>query len=107
MLNEGEPSTSFTFGVMGDWGGSEDAPYTTEQEITTAKGMGKVLGANNAVYALALGDNFYHEGVKNEFDSRFKSTFENVFTADSLQGDDFFRVLAGNHDHYGNVSSQI
>ena len=39
--------------------------------------------------------------------SRFQHTFEDVFTAKSLQADKFFRVLAGNHDHKGNITAQI
>jgi len=37
---------------------------------------------------------------------RFRDTFENVYTADSLMKSTF-HVLAGNHDHKGNVSAQI
>lgn len=99
--------SSLTFGVMGDWGGSEIYPYTTQEEVTTAGGMGKVLSEENSSFALALGDNFYTHGIKNEFDSRFEHTFENVFTHEALQGEDFFRVLVGNHDHYGNVTGQV
>ena len=53
-------------------------------------------------------DNFYSHGIgTDEHDQRFKSTFENVFTADSLKADNYFRVVAGNHDHNGNVTAQI
>merc|ERR1712166_729634 len=95
------------FLVMGDWGGSDKPPYTTPDEVATAKGMGKVAAANDAQFVLALGDNFYTTGVKNVHDARFLHTFENVYTANSLQAKDFFRVVAGNHDHNGNVSAQI
>ena len=47
---------------------------------------------------LALGDNFYDRGVTSVDDSRFETTFENVFDKDVLTD---FRVLAGNHDHNG------
>ena len=70
--------------------------------------MGKVAGERNSKFALALGDNFYSKGITtNEFDMRFEHTFENVFTSANLMGDDYFRVLLGNHDHYGNVTAQV
>ena len=60
-----------------------------------------------AKYTLALGDNFYFNGVKDVNDPRFDETFEKVFTAKSLTNANHFRLLAGNHDHYGNVSAEI
>ena len=39
--------------------------------------------------------------VKDVHDKRFDQTFEQVFTSSHLQSDNHFRVLAGNHDHYG------
>jgi hypothetical protein len=96
------------FLIMGDWGGTQTAPFTTDREVATAAGMGKVGAAVGSQFALALGDNFYFNGIStDEHDPRFQTTFENVFTADSLKADDYFRVVAGNHDHNGNVTAQI
>ena len=93
---------------MGDWGGSPFAPYTTPAEKATAAGMGKLAASSSSSFCLALGDNFYTTGVKSVNDPRFLHTFENVFTADSLQAPNFsFKVIAGNHDHKGNVTAQI
>ena len=84
------------FLVMGDWGGSPNAPYTTDREIQTAAGLDSVSAALNASFVLALGDNFYDAGIpSDENDPRFQSTFENVYNGTSLQGKDFFRILAG------------
>mmetsp|Transcript_31163 Transcript_31163/g.74636 ORF Transcript_31163/g.74636 Transcript_31163/m.74636 type:complete len:329 (+) Transcript_31163:57-1043(+) len=95
--------------VMGDWGGDEHKPYTTKGEISTAEGLEKVAASTGAKIGLALGDNFYHTGVTCVTDKRFDETFENVFTGEHLSADSGFRfkVLAGNHDHYGNVSAQV
>ena len=102
-------ASGFTFLVMGDWGGQSFWPWRTAQERATAAGMGKIAAAQNATFGLALGDNFYDSGVKNVEDSRFKHTFEDVFSASSLSSDAGFNfhVIAGNHDHRGNISAQI
>ncbi len=95
------------FLIMGDWGGKPDKPYTTEEQIITAQGMEKIGGKINAKFALALGDNFYFKGVSDVNDPRFQNTFENVFTGYLKSPGFVFHVLAGNHDHLGNVNAQI
>ena len=75
----------------------------------------------------ALGDNFYFTGISldryvpssnnrsDAFSARFQDTFEDVFTATSLQseaqggplGGFRFYVVGGNHDHYGNITAQL
>jgi hypothetical protein len=54
------------------------------------------------------GDNFYKDGVTDEYDPRFVATFEAVYgdaAPDSLKVP-FFSIL-GNHDHHGNASAQV
>lgn len=94
------------FLAVGDWGGISYRPYTTPTQKACADGMGVVAEAVNAQFVLALGDNFYHEGIETDVsDHRFEDTFEEVYAAPSLQVP--WYVLAGNHDHYGNVTAQI
>ena len=108
LLLAGCASADLNFLVMGDWGGIPIWPYYTPAQSETARSMGEEAAKTNASYALALGDNFYETGIGGDaHDSRFKHTFEDVFTAPSLGGEDFFRVVAGNHDHKGNVTAQI
>jgi tartrate-resistant acid phosphatase type 5 len=97
------------FLAMGDWGGSEKSPYTTSSEVATAKGMDSVAGSLGAKFALALGDNFYSHGLQSVDDERFDKTFEQCFSGGNLQASSGFRfnVVAGNHDHRGNVQAQI
>jgi tartrate-resistant acid phosphatase type 5 len=95
--------------VMDDWGGVPIRPWTTPAEGETAAAMGALASDLNASFALVLGDNFDTHGVTDEHDKRFQHTFEDVFSAPSLQAEAGFKfkVCAGNHDHLGNVSGQI
>ncbi|CAC5401096.1 ACP5 [Mytilus coruscus] len=68
--------------------------------------MGALTSTYGTQFNLALGDNFYFDGVKTVSDARFKETFDKVFTDPSLQKTPFY-LVAGNHDHNGNVSAQI
>jgi len=95
------------FLVMGDWGGLPVWPYEDPAETHIAEQMNDIAASTGAGFALALGDNFYYNGVTSVEDKRFKQTFEDVFKGDHLKSRNFFRVLAGNHDHYGNCSAEI
>eukprot|EP01006_Ploeotia_vitrea_P056690 TRINITY_DN68120_c1_g2_i1.p1 TRINITY_DN68120_c1_g2~~TRINITY_DN68120_c1_g2_i1.p1 ORF type:complete len:350 (+),score=47.27 TRINITY_DN68120_c1_g2_i1:25-1074(+) len=101
-----EAGDSVNFLAIGDWGGVGSSPYTTSAEVKNAGTMGKMAESINSRFTLALGDNFYSLGIRGDAHNfRFKDTFEDVFTASSLQKT--WYVLAGNHDHYGNVSAEI
>jgi len=79
------------FLALGDWGGQDTYPYYTEEQRETADGMAEVAGASTdlpaASFVLALGDNFYFEGLPEgeEGEERFLSTFENLYYHDELQ----------------------
>ena len=60
------------FFVVGDWGGLPFLPYETPSEVAVAKAMGKMGQALNTSFQLALGDNFYFEGVQSPDDARFQ-----------------------------------
>lgn len=104
-LTVSAPAAALDFIVMADWGGQISEPYTTGEELATAKGMAKHARATNASFVLAVGDNFYNKGVKSVDDQRFKTTFEDVFSSTDL--DMPFYVAVGNHDHFGNVQAQV
>ncbi|CAL1531088.1 unnamed protein product [Lymnaea stagnalis] len=96
---------SLRFLIIGDMGGVDYAPYSTYYERSTAAEMGKIADLYSPQFVMELGDNFYYDGVKDVNDIRFKATFENVYTAKSLQIP--WYLIAGNHDHHGNVTAQI
>ncbi|KAL4237005.1 Tartrate-resistant acid phosphatase type 5 [Mactra antiquata] len=97
---------SLKFLVMGDWGGLPDYPYDTPVEKAVAKQMASVAQMYDTSFIMALGDNFYFDGVKDVDDKRFERTFENVYHYDVLKKTPWY-LVAGNHDHNGNVSAQI
>ncbi|XP_062367722.1 tartrate-resistant acid phosphatase type 5 [Cinclus cinclus] len=97
---------ALTFLALGDWGGVPDPPFVTPREVATAAAMGQVATELGSDFVLALGDNFYYEGVRDEWDPRFQDTFERVFVSPGLRGVPWY-VMAGNHDHAGNVTAQL
>ncbi|XP_077462101.1 tartrate-resistant acid phosphatase type 5a [Stigmatopora argus] len=97
--------TSIKFLAFGDWGGLPYPPYMTLVQRSTAQEMSKVAEQMGADFVLALGDNFYFKGVDRLDSPRFKDTFEAVYTGKSLNIP--WYVVAGNHDHAGNVQAQI
>lgn len=68
--NAGDNSLAFL--VIGDWGGLPLAPYATYVEQSCAKQMGLKAKENKTDFTLALGDNFYYDGVESVHDKRFK-----------------------------------
>lgn len=92
--------------LIADWGGQANSPYTEPVQLACAKGMNLIAPTIKAQGAFALGDNFYSAGIDGDAHSkRFKETFEDVYTGSNL--DIPFYLVAGNHDHKGNVSAQI
>ena len=65
--------------VMGDWGGLPIPPYYSPFEKVTAIAMMKYSQVHQTEFLLALGDNFYYNGVVDEFDARFKVRLKHHF----------------------------
>ncbi|XP_013379880.1 tartrate-resistant acid phosphatase type 5 [Lingula anatina] len=106
MISVGWASgSSLRFLAVGDWGGLPSKPYTTHIETSVAHAMGQTAAKYQTKFTLALGDNFYYDGVKHVDDARFHETFENVYTDKALQTP--WYIVAGNHDHRGNVDAEI
>lgn len=101
------PTTSSNDGldflVLGDWGGLPTSPYITKNEVAISKQMKKTAMNSTSQFVIALGDNFYYDGVKDVNDDRFTETYADLFEDLQLP----WYPIAGNHDHHGNVSAQI
>lgn len=77
--------SSLRFIVLGDWGGLPNYPYHTPVEEAVAKQMANVSSAYDIQLLLALGDNFYFDGVANDTDPRFKVCDANGTSVDVHQ----------------------
>jgi len=65
--------------LLGDWGGLPVWPYYSPAQVLVATAMGSIARNESTDFVLALGDNFYLVGVKNEFDKRFSVIFKKLF----------------------------
>lgn len=90
--------------VVGDTGGIPIL-QTTRSQRKVAKVLEIAAEAKDIQLVLNLGDNIYFTGATDEYDYRFKSRFEDVYSAKVL--DVPWLMIAGNHDHFGNVSAQV
>ena len=106
MIVTGKESLDFL--MIGDWGGIDKPPYYTPEQLMAAQSMAAWSDQYNADFILAVGDNFYFEGISSDCqDDRFQNTWENIYIKDKPSLQKPWYVLAGNHDWKGNVSAQI
>jgi len=85
------------FLMYGDWG----EPVHSKN----AKSMADFAHSQKSDFMLALGDNFYDDGVESTKDKKWKNIFEDIYTQDSLQFP--WRAILGNHDYKGNPAAQV
>jgi tartrate-resistant acid phosphatase type 5 len=91
---------ALNFIAMGDWG-----RVGADHQKEVALQMGKTAFEIKSQFTIATGDNFYPSGVISEFDPLWKYSYEDIYTAFSLQWD-WYPVL-GNHDYKSNPDAQV
>jgi acid phosphatase len=92
--------TALNFLALGDWG--RDGAF---HQGDVAARMGETAAALNARFVVSVGDNFYEDGVAGVDDPQWKTSFEDVYTAPSLQVP--WHVALGNHDYHRNSQAQL
>ena len=95
-----EAGPALNFLAVGDWG--RDGQFN---QAEVGREMGVVAVALGARFVLSVGDNFYEDGIKGVDDPQWKSSFEDVYSAPSLQVP--WHVALGNHDYRGDSQAQI
>lgn len=88
------------FVAIGDWG--RNGEY---HQMEVGKQMGEWAATHPNKFIISVGDNFYPKGVVSEHDPLWHYSFENVYTAHSLQ-DDWYPIL-GNHDYGTDPDAQV
>jgi len=92
-------TAALTFLVIGDWGESSSS------QRPVAAAMGRVGSEIGSAFVISTGDNFYRNGVRSTHDPQWRATFEDVYTAPSLQTP-WYAVL-GNHDYNGSPGAEV
>ncbi|MCY7350353.1 MAG: tartrate-resistant acid phosphatase type 5 family protein [Cytophagaceae bacterium] len=91
--------STLRFQIIGDWG--TDSP----EQRAVATRLNAQAEADGSQFTLSVGDHFYPNGVSSATDSRWQSSFLDVY-AGYVTRRDWFAIL-GNHDYYGNAQAQI
>jgi tartrate-resistant acid phosphatase type 5 len=91
---------ALNFLLLGDWGRKGEP-----DQAAVAKQMGICGAKMEPKFVVAVGDNFYEDGVASVTDPHWQNSFEKVYTAPSLQVP--WWAALGNHDYHGNCDAQI
>lgn len=88
------------FMAVGDWGRNG-----ADHQVAVARQMGQWAEQHANDFIISTGDNFYPSGVVSEHDPLWHYSFENIYTAFSLQWD-WYPIL-GNHDYKSDPDAQV
>jgi tartrate-resistant acid phosphatase type 5 len=90
---------TLNFVAFGDWG------MTGLNQTLVAAQMALYNTRKQVEFIIALGDNFYMNGVSSDIDEQWVSTYRDVYTQPSLQVP--WYAILGNHDYHKNPQAQI
>lgn len=88
------------FLAVGDWG----QPAAQGQKQVAAA-MAATADERAQRFVVSLGDNFYRDGVTGVDDPRWRTSFEDIYDAPSLQCR--WHPILGNHDRRGDAMAQV
>lgn len=88
------------FLILGDWGRKGDYH---QQDV--ADRMEEAAKKMDAEFVIALGDNFYPNGVASIDDPNWMFSYENIYKGYHLEIP--WHVVLGNHDYRGNPQAQV
>ena len=91
---------ALNFMAVGDWG-----RHGHDHQRDVAVRMGESAALLDARFIISVGDNFYENGVTGVDDPAWKTSFEDIYTASSLQVP--WHVALGNHDYRGCPQAQL
>jgi tartrate-resistant acid phosphatase type 5 len=94
------PAQALDFLVVGDWGRNG-----TNHQREVAAQMAKTAENGGGRCVLSVGDNFYEDGVQSTSDPQWRTSYEDIYSARSLQIP--WYVALGNHDYRGVPQAQI
>ena len=105
LENFQRPAAAFSpetlnFLIVGDWGRNG---FFNQRDV--AETMGGLAETISSRFTISTGDNFYTSGVQSAEDPKWERSFENIYTAPSLQSR--WYVTLGNHDWQGDYTAQI
>jgi len=108
---EGAPSLRFV--SVGDWGigsvAEEKNPGERAASEAVAYAMAADVAAEGAAFVLALGDNFYQDGVANATDGLWERAWRGLWLAKrggALAGRPWYAIL-GNHDYHQGLDAAL
>ncbi len=96
-----EPERAVRFLAIGDFG--RDGVNT---QLAVAAAMETVALAKPLDFVLALGDNFYPDGVSSVDDPQWKTSFEDIYIGEGLKDIPWYAIL-GNHDYLSNPDAEV